>query len=151
MDLGVLGTMSDHLVLYVDHLIRPVAPVQPVSEPVDSPVPCSPREDVVESAAAAGPSCSTAATPDDQAGEQDASNEEEPLIQGAECRICQEEDSLNNLESPCACSGSLKVLMTPLVPFLLFVKFECEHTNGHESEFRLNLWSALSRISVLIS
>ncbi|KAL3511124.1 hypothetical protein ACH5RR_030525 [Cinchona calisaya] len=36
-------------------------------------------------------------------------NEEEaPLIALAECRICQEEDSSNNLESPCACSGSLK-------------------------------------------
>lgn len=101
--------MSDHLVLYVDHLIRPVAPVQPVSEPVD-PVPSSSREGVVDSAAAAaGPSCSTA-TADDRTVEQDAPNEEEPLIQAAECRICQEEDSLNNLETPCACSGSLKVL-----------------------------------------
>ena len=40
-------------------------------------------------------------------------NEEEdenaPLIGMGECRICQEEDSVNNLESPCACSGSLKV------------------------------------------
>lgn len=26
----------------------------------------------------------------------------------AECRICQEEDEISNLESPCACSGSLK-------------------------------------------
>ncbi|XVE91494.1 hypothetical protein REPUB_Repub01dG0015000 [Reevesia pubescens] len=34
--------------------------------------------------------------------------EEEPLIQAAECRICQEEDSIKNLETPCACSGSLK-------------------------------------------
>ncbi|XP_059648842.1 uncharacterized protein LOC132294853 isoform X2 [Cornus florida] len=31
-----------------------------------------------------------------------------PLINMAECRICQEEDSVNNLETPCACSGSLK-------------------------------------------
>lgn len=35
--------------------------------------------------------------------------EEEPLIQTLECRICQEEDHIKNLESPCACSGSLKV------------------------------------------
>ncbi|XP_062116524.1 uncharacterized protein LOC133830554 [Humulus lupulus] len=35
-------------------------------------------------------------------------DEEEPLIQTAECRICQEEDTLTNLEVPCACSGSLK-------------------------------------------
>ncbi|PON57385.1 Zinc finger, RING/FYVE/PHD-type [Parasponia andersonii] len=35
-------------------------------------------------------------------------DEEEPLIRTAECRICQEEDTLKNLEVPCACSGSLK-------------------------------------------
>lgn len=35
--------------------------------------------------------------------------EDEPLIQAAECRICQEEDSVKNLEKPCACCGSLKV------------------------------------------
>ncbi|KAJ1276193.1 hypothetical protein BS78_05G195500 [Paspalum vaginatum] len=34
--------------------------------------------------------------------------EEQPLIQAAECRICQEEDSVKNLEKPCACSGTLK-------------------------------------------
>ncbi|XP_059317356.1 uncharacterized protein LOC132067948 isoform X2 [Lycium ferocissimum] len=34
--------------------------------------------------------------------------EEAPLIGRGECRICQEEDSLDKLESPCACSGSLK-------------------------------------------
>ncbi|KAM7262094.1 hypothetical protein ACFE04_021171 [Oxalis oulophora] len=26
----------------------------------------------------------------------------------AKCRICQEEDSINSLETPCGCSGSLK-------------------------------------------
>ncbi|KAF5185620.1 RING/FYVE/PHD zinc finger superfamily protein [Thalictrum thalictroides] len=35
-------------------------------------------------------------------------DEEEPLISAVECRICQEEDSIKNLETPCACSGSLK-------------------------------------------
>lgn len=40
--------------------------------------------------------------------EEEAAGEEVPLIGGAECRICQDEDILNNLESPCACSGSLK-------------------------------------------
>ncbi|KAJ3677379.1 hypothetical protein LUZ60_003103 [Juncus effusus] len=34
--------------------------------------------------------------------------EESPLINIAECRICQEEDQIKNLESPCACTGSLK-------------------------------------------
>ena len=35
--------------------------------------------------------------------------EEEPLIQAVECRICQDEDSIKNLDTPCACCGSLKV------------------------------------------
>lgn len=35
--------------------------------------------------------------------------EGQPLIQMGECRICQEEDSIQNLETPCACSGSVKV------------------------------------------
>ncbi|XP_062182005.1 uncharacterized protein LOC133886269 isoform X2 [Phragmites australis] len=39
---------------------------------------------------------------------EESGGEEEPLIQAAECRICQEEDSVKNLEKPCACNGSLK-------------------------------------------
>ena len=38
-----------------------------------------------------------------------AVEEEEPLLQSVECRICQEEDTIQNLEAPCACNGSLKV------------------------------------------
>ncbi|EPS73951.1 hypothetical protein M569_00809, partial [Genlisea aurea] len=34
-----------------------------------------------------------------------------------ECRICQEEDSVNNLESPCACSGSLNYAHRKCVQF----------------------------------
>ncbi|XP_072971119.1 uncharacterized protein [Typha angustifolia] len=34
--------------------------------------------------------------------------EAEPLIQMAECRICQDEEQIRNLETPCACNGSLK-------------------------------------------
>ncbi|XP_010458939.1 PREDICTED: uncharacterized protein LOC104740106 [Camelina sativa] len=46
---------------------------------------------------------------EEEATEQhDVDEEEEPLIQSVECRICQEEDSVKNLESPCSCSGSLK-------------------------------------------
>lgn len=41
--------------------------------------------------------------------EREGDDELEPLIQIVECRICQEEDSIKNLETPCACSGSLKV------------------------------------------
>lgn len=35
-------------------------------------------------------------------------DEEMPLIETVECRICQEEDQIKNLESPCGCSGSVK-------------------------------------------
>uniref|UniRef100_A0A5B7B372 RING-CH-type domain-containing protein n=1 Tax=Davidia involucrata TaxID=16924 RepID=A0A5B7B372_DAVIN len=85
--------MGDHLVLYVDRLVKPVA-VQSVQE----------AEVAAESPSdMAGPSSSAAAVP-----ESEVSDEEEPLINIAECRICQEEDSIKNLETPCACSGSLK-------------------------------------------
>lgn len=40
--------------------------------------------------------------------------EDEPLIPSVECRICQEEDDIKNLDSPCACSGSLKVFIFSL-------------------------------------
>ncbi|KAL2340767.1 hypothetical protein Fmac_008707 [Flemingia macrophylla] len=40
--------------------------------------------------------------------EEDADDDEEDLIQMVECRICQEEDTLQNLDTPCACTGSLK-------------------------------------------
>lgn len=51
--------------------------------------------------------------------EHDLPEEEEPLIQTAECRICQEEDSIKSLEVPCACNGSLKVLFYLLLLFQL--------------------------------
>ncbi|KAL5761782.1 hypothetical protein ACOSP7_018046 [Xanthoceras sorbifolium] len=77
--------MSDHVVLFVDRLMRP----ESVQE--DS------SRSIVEKA---GPSCS----------EENAEDlgEEEPLIRVGECRICQEEDSISNLETPCACNGSVK-------------------------------------------
>ncbi|GAB2289663.1 hypothetical protein Dimus_023970 [Dionaea muscipula] len=46
---------------------------------------------------------------DEKMEEHDLSDENQPLIQVVECRICQEEDSVSNLEIPCACSGSLKL------------------------------------------
>lgn len=95
--------MSDHLVLCADRLITPesLQSMEGDKEPVDS------------------GECSSSHTADEQTcfidvervGEHDVSEEEKPLIQTMECRICQEEDSINNLESPCACSGSLKVLI----------------------------------------
>ncbi|CAN1795551.1 hypothetical protein LINPERHAP1_LOCUS20648 [Linum perenne] len=80
--------MSDHLVLGVDRNITPEnrQPAQG-ADPVDK------------------PACSIDI---EREGEHDACDENEPLIQTVECRICQEEDSLVNLEVPCACSGSLK-------------------------------------------
>lgn len=49
----------------------------------------------------------------------DAAGEEEPLIQSVECRICQDEDTIKNMEVPCACSGSLKVLFFQVCCFFL--------------------------------
>lgn len=95
--------MSDHLVLYVDRLVRPVVPVEPL---VQHPAQPSPEPDPAPMDAAAGPSgFAPAAAEEDEEG---GGDEEEPLLQMGECRICQDEDSLNNLETPCACSGSLK-------------------------------------------
>jgi len=85
--------MSDHLVVYVDRLIQPAAS-QPVAEPLTE--------------GPSGPGTETAGPSRSVDERREGSDEEEPLIQMAECRICQEEDSVNNLETPCACSGSLK-------------------------------------------
>ncbi|KAK6280865.1 zinc finger protein [Theobroma cacao] len=91
--------MSDHLVLYVDRLVRPV-PVQSL------------ESEAGPSTEISGPSCSVEDKEKEvvRGGEEeeDDEEEEEPLIHAAECRICQEEDSIKNLETPCACSGSLK-------------------------------------------
>ncbi|PON33457.1 Zinc finger, RING-CH-type [Parasponia andersonii] len=105
--------MSDHLVLFVDRLIRPGAVQSAASE--SSEVVSGPVGGGDGGGAgakdgpglnAAGPSSS--ATGEKQLEEDEGLDEEEPLIQTAECRICQEEDSLKDLETPCACSGSLK-------------------------------------------
>lgn len=87
--------MSDQVVLCVDQLMRSEA-VQEEGGGVVVNVAYGSGENE------AGPSGSAV---DDEMGE------EEPLIQVGECRICQEEDSVTNLEIPCACSGSLKVYL----------------------------------------
>lgn len=89
------------MVVIVDQLDHPVVPVdqQPAHLPSDSSPSPSPAT------ADAGSSGSGSAV--DRDGD-DCGDEEEPLIQMVECRICQEEDSVSNLETPCACSGSLK-------------------------------------------
>lgn len=89
------------MVLFVDRLMRPM-PVEPLAQHPAQPAP-EPMPPVIHSPA--GPSGSSSAADDDV-------GEDEPLLQQmemAECRICQEEDGIDNLENPCACSGSLKV------------------------------------------
>ncbi|KAJ8563208.1 hypothetical protein K7X08_031660 [Anisodus acutangulus] len=91
--------MEEHLVLRVDRLVTP--------ESLHS----LPRPEDTESSGGRsgsqtfGTSSGINAKEDEGPG---AGDEEEPLLQTVECRICQEEDSLKNLEIPCRCSGSLK-------------------------------------------
>lgn len=93
--------MSDNLVLCVDHIVTP----ESSQSLKGTEIPGSSGEG----------SCTHTATSsvciiniEEESGKHDVSDEEEPLIQTVECRICQEEDSIKNLETPCACSGSLK-------------------------------------------
>ncbi|KAI3686504.1 hypothetical protein L1987_80183 [Smallanthus sonchifolius] len=83
--------MDDQLILRVDHLVTP-------------------QEGGTLGFIPKASSSQTAGLTIDTKEEEEcnASGEEEPLIQSTECRICQEEDSIKNLEVPCACSGSLK-------------------------------------------
>lgn len=97
--------MGEHLVVNVDHLPKPqvVGPSQPVTQAIG----CGPSGKKPE---LVGSSSST--TPEDDkvivvVDDEDV-DEQAPLIGMGECRICQDEDTLNNLEIPCACSGSLK-------------------------------------------
>lgn len=83
--------MSEHMVVNVDRLMRPVP-----SPPVESETP--------------EPSCIM----EDNAVDIYEGEEEDPLVWWGECRICQEESAIKNLESPCACNGSLKVVFYPL-------------------------------------
>ncbi|KAL7110181.1 hypothetical protein ACP275_05G009000 [Erythranthe tilingii] len=98
--------MGEHLVVNVDQLAKAegVGPSQPVPQAMG----CGPTGKNPELVAS-----SSAPPKDDKAAavvaeDDDDVDEEAPLIGMGECRICQEEDSFNNLESPCACSGSLK-------------------------------------------
>ncbi|KAJ0988303.1 hypothetical protein J5N97_006659 [Dioscorea zingiberensis] len=90
--------MGDHLVLCVDRLIPPHGD---------------------ERSGSSGDSMHNTGSSTSSSSHMDSSNvdervlidngdEEEPLIQTVECRICQEEDEIMNLETPCTCSGSLK-------------------------------------------
>ncbi|KAJ4959641.1 hypothetical protein NE237_019551 [Protea cynaroides] len=96
----VCRRMGDHLVLYVDRLITPAA-LQSM-QGADGPG-SSAESSCTQTALAPG-----SASEVKRVVEHEVSDEEEPLIQMVECRICQEEDHIKNLETPCACSGSLK-------------------------------------------
>lgn len=85
--------MGDHLVLCVDKLVT--------SELLQS----SKQGKGVPKSSEGG--CCSSIDIDDVAENIEA-DEEDPLIDMVECRICQEEDGIKNLEIPCACNGSLK-------------------------------------------
>lgn len=96
--------MEDHLVLYVDRLAKPKN--------------AQAEEEEEEAVAGAGSSSGLKEKREvEESGGDDDDDEGEPLIQAAECRICQEEDCVMSLEVPCGCSGSLKVIK--------FVNFGC--------------------------
>lgn len=100
--------MSDHLVLCVDRLLTPDS--LPSMQGIESSA--SPEEGS-SSHSVDSPACVVSMK---EAEEHGVSDEEEPLIQTVECRICQEEDSIKNLEVPCSCSGSLKVIIFMVSP-----------------------------------
>lgn len=94
------------MVLYVDRLITPQT-VETIHTNDRSDVPSGEASHVVHPVLA--PSKEGGSNSNKQKEENSTgSEEEEPLIQMVECRICQEEDHVKNLETPCACSGSLK-------------------------------------------
>ncbi|XP_077224828.1 uncharacterized protein LOC143858097 [Tasmannia lanceolata] len=98
--------MGDHVVLCVDRLIAPVnLESRNGPEAPKPPGESSSTHNTLPSAAASSMGHSGDEKSMEVCGD---SEEEEPLIQTVECRICQEEDHIRNLETPCACSGSLK-------------------------------------------
>lgn len=96
--------MGDHLILDVNQSVQPVG-----------------GENIKTIKEMVGPSsCTELTRAMDENGPLD--DEEAPLLTTAECRICQEEDSVDTLETPCSCNGSLKVIH--LIIFFLFFFFK---------------------------
>ncbi|KAK1376477.1 RING-CH-type domain-containing protein [Heracleum sosnowskyi] len=91
--------MGDHLVLDVDRLVKPE-----IYSGLDERRSLPPEMLAVGKSSSAS---SSAVGASDEAMDE-AHDEEAPLLTMAECRICQDEDDISNMESPCACSGSLK-------------------------------------------
>lgn len=106
--------MGEHMVVNVNQLAKPEAVES--SQPVSHSVGCGSNGKKPEMV---GSSSSLAAEHDKVmvVADNEEEDEEAPLIGMGECRICQEEDSNTNLESPCACSGSLKVIVYIDTPF----------------------------------
>ena len=94
--------MGDHLVVRVDRLITSDN-LQSVEGTEVSESGSKSHDHVAESSNSVGHK---------DLEENGVQDEEQPLIQALECRICQEEDTIKNLEVPCACSGSLKVKLS---------------------------------------
>ncbi|CAN6484586.1 unnamed protein product [Victoria cruziana] len=91
--------MGEHVVVHVDRLMTP--------ESLES-GPGGPSGEGPSLSSASADSLSPENTADKNVDDHEISEEEKPLLQIGECRICQEEDHIKNLEAPCACSGSLK-------------------------------------------
>ncbi|WOL02693.1 hypothetical protein Cni_G11412 [Canna indica] len=87
--------MGDHAVVDVDNLVKPKSTE-------------STKTDENLESRSSVPFSSESNAGNDREEDNMVADEEEPLIQIVECRICQEEDQIKNLEIPCACSGSLK-------------------------------------------
>lgn len=101
--------MSDHLALYADKLVTSSASLNCIEIPSSccpALPPCLPQDALASSEEQiAKDDCQIDINLcNDEVTERDI----EDSGSLAECRICQEEDEVGNLESPCACSGSLK-------------------------------------------
>ncbi|KAK8710732.1 hypothetical protein V6N13_146045 [Hibiscus sabdariffa] len=87
--------MSDQLALCVDRLSTTETLQAAASSEKDN-----------DSSIAAGPD--VCAIRVEEVKGHDPCDEKEVFLQTAECRICQDEDRIKNLEAPCSCSGTLK-------------------------------------------
>lgn len=93
--------MADHLSLCTDRLIT--------SESLKSEKDSESSDSSGESSKPQGTDLASSSVNEEPREYYAVADEEEPLLQSVECRICQEEDTTKNLEAPCACNGSLKV------------------------------------------
>ncbi|OVA13373.1 zinc finger protein [Macleaya cordata] len=77
--------MGEHMVLHVDRFIK------------------SKTRQIIK-----GSEAPKTSVEDSSMGKNEVTEEKQPLTETVECRICQEEDHILNLENPCVCNGSLK-------------------------------------------